>query len=173
MRLIFCSRYIPANYQTNLIVDLSALKQVTSCSISSESAWSNYARTETFVIIRHRTNPLTPPPPTPRATQTHTQTHPCASRVETWKLCLWNTKEYKCFRWSWRRGKPQRGEVKCHRAGNVNGTLTLGLPLMGFWGEDKASLVSSLSSPTGPWGVIWKYGSVMNLFAFSKPLAVT
>lgn len=57
MRLIFRSRCIPPNYQTNLIVNLSALKQPRSCWIRSESAWSNYARTETFVIIRHHTTP--------------------------------------------------------------------------------------------------------------------
>lgn len=38
MRLIFCSRYILPNYQTNLIVNLSALRQATSCPISPKSA---------------------------------------------------------------------------------------------------------------------------------------
>lgn len=163
MRLIFCSRCIPRNYQTNLIVNPSASKQPRSCSISSESAWSNYARTETFVIICHHTTP---------ATYTDTRTKPAYAIWEkAWNLVLGEHKSNtNCLEWS---SDPREFEVKGLGVRIVNDMFTLGLLLMTFFsrGERRGwgPLISPLSSLTGLWGVICKYGSVMNLFSFSKP----
>lgn len=157
MHFMFCSRCIPRNYQTKLIVNPSALKQPRSCSISSESAWSNYATTETFLIICHHTTP---------ATYTGTCTKPAyAIWDEAWKLYLasagviqtvWNeavTPESLRSRVS---GKKCKWHIH-PRASNK------------FLRSGGGQLISPLSSMTGLWGVICKYGSVMNLFSFSKP----
>lgn len=128
MRLIFCSRCIPRNYQTNLIVNPSALKQPRSCSISSESAWSNYATTETFVIICHHTTP---------ATYTDTCTKPAYAIWEkAWNLCFGEHQgNTNCLKWS---GDPREFKVRGLGVRIVNDMFTLGLFLITFWGEDEA-----------------------------------
>lgn len=128
MRLIFCSRCIPRNYQTNLIVNPSALKQPRSCSISPESAWSNYARTETFVIICHHTTPAT-------YTDTRTKTGLCCLGA-SFKLVFGKQQSNtNCLKLS---SDPREFEVKGLGVGIVNDMSTLGLFLITFWGEDEA-----------------------------------
>lgn len=128
MRLIFCSRCIPWNYQTNLIVNPSALKQPRSCSISSESAWSNYARTETFVIICHHTTPAT-------YTDTCTKTGLCYLGGSLKLVFGKHQSNANCLKLS---SDPREFEVKGLGVGIVNDMSTLGLFLITFWGEDEA-----------------------------------
>ena len=71
-----------------------------------------------------------------------------------------------CLKWS---SDPGEIEVKGLRVRNVNDMFTLGLLLITFLRRGWGPFISPLSSLTGLWGVICKYGSVMNLFSFSKP----
>lgn len=72
-----------------------------------------------------------------------------------------------CLKWS---SDPRGFEVKGLGVRIVNDMFTPGLLLITFfsrWGW--GLLISPLSSLTGLWGVIRKYGIVMNLFSFYKP----
>lgn len=144
MRLIFCSRCIPRNYQTNLIVNPSALKQPRSCSISSESAWSNYATTETFLIICHHTTP---------ATYTETSTKPAyVFRDNAWKL------DAACSRATqtvWNEAVTPESFRSRVSGENCKWHVNLWASSNNFLRRGWGPLISSLSSLTGLWGVIY------------------